>query len=125
MFKSMLIAGLGGFFGTCARYLVGVLAKHMFVTVFPVGTFAVNVVGSFVIGLLYGLAERHGLLSGNMSLLLITGFCGGFTTFSSFADDGFLMLQQRHWSMLLLYFGLSLALGVLMVWIGRGVVKTL
>lgn len=122
----MLIAGLGGFAGTCARYLVGVLAKHLFATAFPVGTLTVNIVGSFIIGLLYGLAERQGLFSGNMtSLLLITGFCGGFTTFSSFADDGFLMLQQRHWMMFLLYFGLSLVLGVLMVWLGRGVVKAL
>lgn len=121
----MLIAGVGGFVGTCARYLVGVLAKHVVATSFPLGTLAVNVIGSFIIGVLYGLAERHGLLSGNMSLLLITGFCGGFTTFSSFADDGFLMLQQRHWTMFLLYFGLSLALGLLMVWIGRGAARAL
>ena len=94
MFKAMLIAGAGGFIGTCLRYLVGKLAHYIFSSPFPWGTFAVNIIGSFVIGIFFGMAEKAHLISTNMNIFLITGFCGGFTTFSSFADDMFLLLQD-------------------------------
>ena len=123
MIKAMLIAGLGGFVGTCLRYLTGRLCHLWDVGGFPLGTFVVNVVGSFIIGALLGLAERNNVITPTMNVLLVTGFCGGFTTFSSFADDIFLMLQQRHLAMFALYTGFSLVLGVIMVWMGRSVVK--
>ena len=123
MIKAMLIAGLGGFTGTCLRYLTGRLCHLWDVGGFPLGTFVVNVVGSFIIGALLGLAERNSFITPTMNVLLVTGFCGGFTTFSSFADDIFLMLQQRHWALFALYTGLSLILGVAMVWAGRAIVK--
>ena len=123
MIKAMLIAGLGGFVGTCLRYLTGRLCHLWDVGGFPLGTFIVNVVGSFIIGALLGLAERNNFITPTMNVLLVTGFCGGFTTFSSFADDIFLMLQQRHWAMFALYTGLSIILGIAMVWAGRAVVK--
>ena len=123
MFKAMLIAGLGGFAGTCLRFLTGKLCHALCVSPFPWGTFTVNVVGSFIIGLLFGLAEKTNLLSSSMSVLLITGFCGGFTTFSSMADDMFVLLQQRHWLLFGTYVVGSFALGLLMVWCGRMVIK--
>ena len=86
MFKAMIIAGCGGFIGTCLRFLTGKLAQHLCHTPFPWGTFTVNIVGSFIIGILFGMAEKTHLISPSMNVLLITGFCGGFTTFSSFAD---------------------------------------
>ena len=58
MFKAMLIAGAGGFIGTCLRYLVGKLAHYVFSSPFPWGTFAVNIIGSFVIGIFFGMAEK-------------------------------------------------------------------
>jgi len=119
----MLIAGLGGFLGTCLRFLTGKFCRAFFVSAFPWGTFTVNIVGSFIIGILFGAAEKTDLISPSMNVLLITGFCGGFTTFSSFADDMFLLLQQRHWLLFALYVCLSFALGLLMVWLGRSVVK--
>ncbi len=124
MFKAMLIAGLGGFIGTCLRYLTGKFA-HLLApaAIFPWGTFAVNVAGSLLIGLFFGLAEKAHLLSPAMNLFLITGFCGGFTTFSSFSDDLYLLLQQRHGDCFLLYLILSFALGVLMVWLGRSLIR--
>ena len=100
MFKAMLIAGAGGFIGTCLRYLVGKLAHYVFSSPFPWGTFAVNIIGSFV-----------------------TGFCGGFTTFSSFADDMFLLMQNKHWGYFSAYLVLSIVLGIVLVWLGRSVVK--
>ena len=123
MMKMMLLAGVGGFVGTCLRYLTGRLCHLWTLGGFPLGTFVVNVVGCFVIGALLGLAERENILSPTMNVMLVTGFCGGFTTFSSFADDIFLLMQQRSWMLLTLYAGLSLVLGVVMVWLGRAVVK--
>lgn len=123
MMKMMLLAGVGGFVGTCLRYLTGRLCHLWSLGGFPLGTFVVNVVGCFVIGALLGLAEQRNLLSSTMNVMLVTGFCGGFTTFSSFADDIFLLMQQRNWMLLTLYAGLSLVLGVAMVWLGRAVVK--
>lgn len=119
----MLIAGLGGFVGTCLRFLTGRLCQMLSSGLFPWGTFAVNIVGSFLIGVLFGLSERANLLSPSMSALLITGFCGGFTTFSTFADDMFLLLQQRHWLLFGGYIVGSIALGLAMVWLGRSIVK--
>lgn len=123
MMKMMLLAGVGGFVGTCLRYLTGRLCHLWTLGGFPLGTFVVNVVGCFVIGALLGLAERENILSSTMNVMLVTGFCGGFTTFSSFADDIFLLMQQRNWMLLTLYAGLSLVLGVAMVWLGRAVAK--
>ena len=123
MFKAMLVAGLGGFVGTCLRFLTGKLCQTLCVSAFPWGTFTVNIVGSFIIGLLFGLVEKTSLVSPTMSVLLITGFCGGFTTFSSMSGDMLVLLQQRHWLLFGAYVVGSLALGLLMVWAGRAVIK--
>ena len=124
MIKAMLIAGCGGFIGTCLRFLTGKLCAHLSHGAFPWGTFVVNVVGSFLIGVLFGLAEEKGILSSQMSLLLITGFCGGFTTFSTFADDMFLMAKGNHWLPLVAYVAVSLAVGFVLVWAGRSIVTS-
>ena len=87
------------------------------------GTFVVNILGSLIIGILFGVAERTQAITPAISALLITGFCGGFTTFSSFANDSFLLLQQRHWIVMLIYIIASVVLGILMVWLGRALVK--
>lgn len=123
MFKAMLIAGAGGFIGTCLRFLAGRLCNTLFVSPFPWATFAVNIVGSLLIGLLLGLAEKTNLLSAQMSLLLITGFCGGFTTFSSMSAEMLMLLQQRHWLLFGAYVAGSFALGLLMVWCGRSLIR--
>ncbi len=122
----MFFAGMGGFVGSALRYATGRLVHRMNpATTFPWGTFAVNVVGCFVIGLLFGLVEQRNALTPTMNTLLITGFCGGFTTFSTFADDIYLMLAQRHWTLVAGYFVASIAIGLAMVWLGRCIVKTI
>ena len=123
MLNSMIIAGLGGFIGTCLRFLTGKLCHMIAVTTFPWGTFIVNIVGSFLIGILFALAEKGGVISPAMNVFLITGFCGGLTTFSSFADDMYLLLTQRHWLVFVLYAGLTFMLGLLMVCLGRWAVR--
>ncbi len=123
MFKAMLIAGLGGFIGTCLRYLVGKLCHAVCASAFPWGTFAVNIIGCFIIGIFFGLAEKAHVLSASMNVFLITGFCGGFTTFSSLADDMYLLLAGKHWLYFSLYVVLSFLLGLLLVWLGRSLIK--
>ena len=82
MIKMMLLAGAGGFIGTCGRFLVGKWSSAMFHGAFPMGTFLVNIIGCFIIGLLFGLLEKAHVMTPGENVMLITGFCGGFTTFS-------------------------------------------
>jgi len=123
MFKAMIIAGLGGFVGTCFRFLVGKFCHFYLASSFPWGTFAVNIIGSFVIGIFFGMVEKAHVISPSMNVFLITGFCGGFTTFSSFADDMFLLIQNKHWLYFGLYMGLSIILGIILVRLGRSLIK--
>ncbi len=121
----MLLAGMGGFVGTCLRFLTGKIFHFAAAGSFPWGTFTVNLVGSFIIGIFFGMAEKTHLISPSMNVFLITGFCGGFTTFSSLADDMYLLLQHKQWLGFGLYVGLSFVLGLLLVWLGRSLVKTI
>ncbi len=123
MFKTVLLAGLGGFIGSCLRYLVGRLCHLMFTSPYPWGTFLVNIIGSFFIGVLFGLVEKTNMISAQMNVFLITGFCGGFTTFSSFADDMYLLADGKQWGYFAAYVGLSFILGLLLVCAGRSLIK--
>ena len=121
MLKEMMIAGAGGFIGTCGRYALSRLTATWAVLPFPMGTFAVNMLGCLLIGVLAGLAERGGVISQNASLLLITGVCGGFTTFSTFSNEMFAMIQLRQYMTCGIYFVLSVVIGVSLVWAGRSI----
>ncbi len=122
MIKSILIAGAGGFLGTCLRFLAGRLATALGAGIFPWGTLSVNLAGSFLIGILFGLAERGNMISPQMNLLLITGFCGGLTTFSSMSHDMLTLIQDRHFAYFAAYTGASFIFGLLLVWLGRAIV---
>lgn len=86
-------------------------------TTFPWGTFAVNILGSLLIGLLVGLVSK-GILSPEMKLLMVTGFCGGFTTFSTFANESFGMMKAGDVLQMALYVGASVIIGILAAWCG-------
>ncbi len=123
MIKSLLIVGLGGFIGTALRYLVSRSFQLHTATLFPWGTITVNIVGSLLIGILYGLSERGNLLSPEWRIFLTVGFCGGFTTFSSFSNDAFILLQSGEFLRFATYSGLSFFLGITAIFLGRFIIK--
>lgn len=122
MFKMMLLAGAGGFVGTCVRFLVGKWSSAIFHGAFPLGTFLVNIIGCFIIGLLFGLLEKVHVMT-PADVILITGFCGGFTTFSAFANDMWILGTKGDWTTFILYLLLSLVVGILLVWAGRAIIR--
>lgn len=123
MIKMMLIAGVGGFVGTCCRYLVTRWCAMLFSGSWPLGTFLVNVAGCFVFGVLLGLFEKTQTVSTTESLLLVTGFCGGFTTFSAFAGEVCLLGDKGQFVSSLVYLLASVTLGVIMVIAGRALIR--
>ncbi|MCF8363415.1 MAG: fluoride efflux transporter CrcB [Prolixibacteraceae bacterium] len=118
MWRTLLIVGTGGFLGSVSRYLGQVAVEKVMHSSFPWGTFAVNILGSFIIGILYALAEKGNLLSVEWRLFLTVGFCGGFTTFSTFAYNNLTLLKDQAIGMLLLNTLGSVILGILMVYAG-------
>ena len=123
MLKELLMVGCGGFVGTAGRYLVGRWVSDLWSGIFPLGTFLVNIIGCFVIGVCFGLIEETKLLSPQQGLMLTTGFCGGFTTFSAFANEMRILGQQGQWVTFGVYLGLSVVIGILCVWAGRAVIR--
>ena len=111
MIQQALWVALGGAVGSVGRFLIGTYAQRWWPGVFPWGTLIANVVGALCIGLFFGLFSR-GQLTESQRLLLMTGFCGGFTTFSTFAQENLMLLRQGEWGTLLLYTGISLLAGL-------------
>ena len=122
MIKDILLVGLGGFMGSTARYALSECMKALGHG-FPWGTLAVNVAGSFLIGLIGGMADRHTGLSAQWVLVLTVGVCGGFTTFSTFSKESLLLLQSgHHWAFAAYVVGsvlLGLAAAALGLWLVR------
>ena len=117
MMTRLLLVFAGGGLGSAFRYLIGLLLnRNDFLT--PYGTFFVNVMGSFLIGLLAGYNLRTLHLSHEYQALLIAGFLGGFTTFSSFAFENLVMIQNGKFLLFLSYFFTTLILGLFAVGLG-------
>ena len=94
MLMNCLAVGAGGAAGAVARYLLGLVPGYTWMH-FPVGTMLINLTGAFCIGFIAGIAPAGGL-SPRQTLLLKTGFCGGFTTFSTFSLETLTLLEQGH-----------------------------
>lgn len=109
--KDVLLVGLGGFIGSASRYGIHVLASKHFPEKAFFGTLSVNLIGCLVIGLLSGALLKH---SNTYSLFLITGFCGGFTTFSTFALDGLKLMKAGLHMQFLMYASISVIGGLLL-----------
>lgn len=109
----LLMVGCGGFIGSVARYWVQQMSVKYLSPDFPYGTLGVNLLGSFLIGLFFGLAEKGGWMNSEWRIFLVTGFCGGFTTFSSFSLESINLLQKGNFGGFGLYVILSVALCLL------------
>ena len=120
--KNILLVFIGGGFGSVLRYGIGHYLNASS-TGFPYGTLVANVLGSLFIGLILGLAAKNNTLSQSQSLLLATGFCGGFTTFSTFAYENHLFLKSGDFMTFALYSISSFILGFLAVFMGLYLVK--
>lgn len=124
MTKILIAIFLGGGTGSALRYCVQMaLHERILPYAFPWSTFAVNIIGSFLIGLFYALSARFNL-STEVRLLLTTGLCGGFTTFSTFSNDGLLLIKQEFYGMFILYTLLSILSGIFSVWGGNMLGRT-
>tara|TARA_Y200000002_G_scaffold81796_1_gene64664 strand:- start:6913 stop:7281 length:369 start_codon:yes stop_codon:yes gene_type:complete len=115
--KSFLLVFLGGGLGSGSRYLVA-SAMNQYSKVLPYGTFTVNMLGCLLIGLILGYAQKENTLTSDQTLLLATGFCGGFTTFSAFANENLELIKNGEIFNLSLYTFGSIIVGVLAVFIG-------
>lgn len=112
-----LFVGLGGFIGSVARYLIGLLAVET-ASGFPVKTFAINLIGSFVLGIVSETALRDPAFSRALVLFLQIGFCGGFTTFSTFSSEALKLLTSGRQGTALIYMVASMVLGLAAVYAG-------
>ncbi len=115
---NILMAGAGSCVGGMARYILGKLIQTSVSGVFPWGTLAVNLIGCLLIGFIYGMLDRGFQLSEPVKIFLTIGFCGGFTTFSTFANENYLLFTGGHIGLFALYALSSIILGFLLLYAG-------
>ena len=120
--RNTLFIGCGSFIGGAARYIISVAMKAMSKG-FPWGTLIVNLVGSLVIGLLWGFFSKNSSESSSWALFMTVGICGGFTTFSAFSKEGLMMLQAGNFMSLMAYVVISVIAGIALVEAGYYLVR--
>jgi len=125
MFRLILIVGAGGFLGTVSRFLASRYVQNNILSAFPYGTFFVNIVGCLLIGIFFGLSEKGDILSSEWRMFLTVGFCGGFTTFSTFANENLALLRDGNFFYFALYTSLSVFLGLIATYFGNLITKIL
>lgn len=122
--KELLLVSIGSFFGGGTRFLVSKVVQSCAVIAFPFGTMAVNILGCLIIGFLSGLSwNGNGIMSPATKLLLTTGFCGGFTTFSTYMNESFSLMKDEHYIYMIAYMFGSLILGFIAVLAGHQLAK--
>ena len=122
--KSFLLVFLGGGLGSGLRYLVSI-AMNQYSKVLPFGTFTVNILGCLLIGLILGYTQKENTLTSNQTLLLATGFCGGFTTFSAFANENLELIRNGELFNFSIYAIGSVSIGIVLILIGYLLVNKL
>ena len=120
--KILIAIGLGSFLGGISRYLMTLFIQNKFLSTFPYGTLGVNIIGCFLIGIVYGLSAR-GNINVEWRLFLATGFLGGFTTFSSFSNDTVSLLRDAQYWQAFSYVALSVLVGLVATFGGISLIK--
>ena len=120
--KQLFLVFIGGGFGSVLRFIIGKYLNST-ETGIPYGTFLANILGSLIIGIILGLAAKNNALSQNHTLLLATGFCGGFTTFSSFAYENHVFLKSGDFFSFAIYTIASFFIGFSAVFLGMYIAK--
>ena len=121
--KAMMIVGAGSCVGGMMRYLVSMWLKGVATNGMPWGILIVNLLGCLLFGLIYGVFSRYGASASHWCLLLTTGLCGGFTTFSTFSHESLQMLQSGNIANFLLYVGISVIGGLSLTALGAWLLK--
>jgi len=125
MNRIFLLVGIGGFIGSVLRYYSSQLFARYFSTALPLGTFTVNIAGCLLIGIIYGLSERSNILSPEWRVFLAAGFCGGFTTFSTFSYESINLIRDGEFFILSLYVAASVILGFAATYLGMTIMKSI
>lgn len=118
MLKTILYIAFGGAIGSIFRYLTSLFVAKFWQNHFPLATFLTNVVGCFLIGIFIGYLDKNNLTDSNLKWFLITGFCGGFTTFSTFGLENFNLFQSNNSFLAFAYIASSIIAGLFAVWLG-------
>jgi CrcB protein len=123
--KTIFYIALGGGLGSVLRYLTTVVMNKYVQATFPYATFVTNIVGCLLIGLFFGYLEKQNAVSQDLKFFLITGLCGGYTTFSTFSNENIQLLQNNQILIAFLYISLSVFLGLMATWTGLIIAKGL
>ena len=121
----IFLVGIFGLFGVFSRYYLGIAAFKFYPNPFPFGTFLINILGSFLIGVIYVVGIERSMISENLRVAISVGFLGGFTTFSAYSLESVSLLNDARYLMALLYWGLSPVFGALAAFIGISLARVL
>ncbi|WP_395045400.1 fluoride efflux transporter CrcB [Flavobacterium sp.] len=123
MLKTIIFVAIGGAIGSVLRYLTSVFVNKYWSNHFPLATLITNILGCLLIGIFIGVLEKNNLANSNLKWFLVTGFCGGFTTFSAFGFENISLFQNNNLLLAFIYIAMSIITGLFAVWLGLFISK--